>query len=156
MMVVSVFLKMTVYAAGLQFTVYEKAYFFLNLFVLMTGIFLGIRLFKNIQPVKTSFLADVKAGMKVASMYAVLFSVFIYIYYNNIDTSYFEIKLQNQLKVAEENGFTTQDLSKAKETGEFILSPYFQSTVTLIGFILLGTFYSSILTFFMRKVRRES
>ncbi|MBL4710723.1 MAG: DUF4199 domain-containing protein [Flavobacteriales bacterium] len=156
MMVVSVFMKMAVYAANLQFTGYEKIYFFGNLFVMMVGIFFGIRLFKSIVEGKTTFLADIKTGMKVAGMYAVLMSLFVYAYYTYIDPTYFDLKLADQLKLAEGAGITGKDLQLRKETGAFVLSPYFQSTVTLILYILLGVFYSSIITFFVRKVRRES
>lgn len=156
MMVVSVFMKMTVYLANWQFTNYEKVYFFGNLFVMMVGIFFGIRLFKTLVQGKTTFLADIKIGMKVAGMYAVFMSLFVYIYYSYIDPSYFDIKLADQLKLAEAAGITGKDLQLRRETGEFVLSPYFQSTVTLILYLLLGTFYSSIITFFVRKVRHES
>lgn len=155
MLGISMLMRMLVYAAGLQFTAYENIYFFGNPFIIMVGIFLGIRLFKEQMPEKTSFIADAKAGMKVVGMYAVLMSVFVYVYYSYIDPSYFEIKLGNQVDLLAENGASQADLKKARETGELILSPYFQSTVTLILFILLGTFYSSIITFFVRKVRNE-
>ncbi len=155
MLAVSMLLKMLVYAGGYQFSNVEYVYFFGNPFIIMVGIFLGIRLFKKQMPEKTTFIADVKSGMKVASMYAVLMSLFVYIYYSYIDSAYFEIKLGNQLELMVENGATPQNLKKARETGEFFLSAYFMSTVTLVGFIILGTFYSSLITFFIRKVRNE-
>ena len=152
MMVVSVLLKMLVYAGGYQFTNYERFAIFGNIFVLMTGIFLGIRLHKKTIQQKTEFLADFKAGMRVAAMYAIFMSLFVYIYYSFIDSSYFATKLQNQLQLAEESGGDI-DLNQIKQTGEFVLSPFFQTTITLIGFLLLGTFYASLITFFMRQVR---
>ena len=157
MLVVSIFMKMTIFAANLQFTGYERIYFFGNLFVIMIGVFLGIRLFKNISPDKTGFLADVKAGIKVAGMYAVLMSLFVYLYYSFIDSSYFPLKIEEQMRLLEESGRATGDeLVKSRETAQFILAPYFQSTVTLILYLLLGTFYSSLITFFVRKVRNEA
>ena len=155
MLAISMFMKMLIYVGRYQFTNYENIYFFGNTFIIMIGIFMGIRLFKAQMPSKTSFLADVKAGMKVAGMYAVFMSGFVYVYYNYIDPSYFEIKLANQMELLAANGAEKGALKKAKDTGEFVLSPYFQSTVTLILFILFGTFYSSIITFFVRKVRNE-
>ena len=157
MLVVSIFMKMTIFAANLQFTGYERIYFFGNLFVIMIGVFLGIRLFKNISPDKTGFLADVKAGIKVAGMYAVLMSLFVYLYYSFIDSSYFPLKIEEQMRLLEESGRATGDeLVKSRETAQFILAPYFLSTVTLILYLLLGTFYSSLITFFVRKVRNEA
>ena len=157
MLVVSIFMKMTIFAANLQFTGYVRIYFFGNLFVIMIGVFLGIRLFKNISPDKTGFLADVKAGIKVAGMYAVLMSLFVYLYYSFIDSSYFPLKIEEQMRLLEESGRATGDeLVKSRETAQFILAPYFLSTVTLILYLLLGTFYSSLITFFVRKVRNEA
>ena len=156
MLVVSIFMKMAVFAANWQFTGYERIYFFGNLFVIMIGVFLGIRLFKALSPEKTGFMADVKAGIKVAGMYAVLMSLFVYLYYSFIDPSYFPLKIEEQMRLLEESGRASgNELVKSRETAQFILAPYFQSTVTLILYLLLGTFYSSIITFFVRKVRNE-
>jgi len=156
MLVVSIFMKMVVFAANLQFTGYERIYFFGNFFVIMVGVFLGIRLFKEISSEKTKFLADVKAGIKVAGMYAVFMSLFVYLYYSFIDPSYFPTKIDDQMRLLEESGRASgNDLVQSRETAGFILAPYFQSTVTLILYLLLGTFYSSLITFFVRKVRKE-
>tara|TARA_B110000046_G_scaffold28052_1_gene28860 strand:+ start:178174 stop:178677 length:504 start_codon:yes stop_codon:yes gene_type:complete len=156
MLVVSIFMKMAVFAGNWQFSGYERIYFFGNLFVIMIGVFLGIRLFKALSHEKTGFMADVKAGIKVAGMYAVLMSLFVYLYYSVIDQSYFPLKIEEQMRLLEESGRATgDDLVKSRETAEFILAPYFQSTFTLILYLLLGTFYSALITFFVRKVRNE-
>lgn len=152
MMVISVFLKMLIFSLNYQFSWYERVAVFGNVFVLMSGVFFGIRLFKKQQAEKTSFLQDLKAGMRITALYALLMTAFVYVYYNWIDASYFAEKLQSQLKLAEENGM---DLTNVKKTGEFVLSPFFQSTVTLVGFLLLGSFYSAIITFLVRKFRYE-
>lgn len=156
MLAASMFLRMVIYFANWQFTGYENIYFLGNPLIMMTGIFMGIRLFKDISTEKTTFLADVKAGMKVAGMYAVLMAAFAYAYYSYIDPDYFTIKLNEQIELVKANGATNQEIAKHRENGSFFLSAYFMSTVILIGFIILGTFYSSLLTFFIRKVRQES
>jgi len=156
MLAASILLRLIVFANGWQFTGYENIYFLGNTLILMTGIFFGIRLFKNNQLERTSFLSDLKAGMKVAGIYAILISFFAYCYYSYIDSQYFTIKMQSQLELAEQNGAEAGNLKQMRETMGFVLTPYFQSTVTLILFILLGTFYSSIITFFVRKVRHEA
>lgn len=150
MMVVSVLLKMITYVNEWQFTDYERVAIFGNVFVLMTGVFLGIRHFKRKAVDKTTFFDDFKAGMRTAAMYAILMTAFVYTYYSIIDPTYFDIKLKNQLVIASEN---EMDLEQVKKTGEFVLSPFFQSTITLIGFLLLGSFYSGIITFLVRKMR---
>jgi len=155
MLVASMSLRMLVFIQDWQFTKWEFIYFFGNPLIIMTGVFAGIRLFKKINESKTTFLADVKSGMKVVGMYAVLMSLFAYLYYSYIDQDYLINKLNSQIQTAIENGANEAQADKHKENGDFFLSAYFMSTITLVGFIILGTFYSSIITFFVRKVRNE-
>ena len=97
MMVVSVLLKMITYVNEWQFTDYERVAIFGNVFVLMTGVFLGIRLFKRKAVDKTTFFDDFKAGMRTAAMYAILMTAFVYTYYSIIDPTYFDIKLKKSI-----------------------------------------------------------
>ena len=150
MTAISIFLKMLVFTLHWQQTPYERIYFFANVLILMTGIFFGIRHFKKTIETKTEFIQDVKAGMKVAALYAIFMTVFVYIYYKFIDAEYFKLKLEKQLQLAKENNI---DLKRAREMGQFALSAFFQSTVTLIGFMFLGSFYASLITFFIRRVK---
>ena len=156
MLVVSMSLRMLVFIQNWQFTKWEYFYFFGNPLVMMTGIFVSIRLFKQLSKSKTSFIADVKSGMKVAGMYSVLMALFAYLYYSYIDSDYLISKLNSQIQTAIENGATESNVIKHRENGDFFLSAYFMSTVTLVGFIILGTFYSSLITFFVREVRNEA
>ncbi|MFT7085977.1 MAG: hypothetical protein ACJAV5_001700 [Vicingaceae bacterium] len=155
MLVVSMSLRMLIYVQNWQLTSLEYIYFFGNPFIMMIGIFLGIRLYKQLNERKTSFLSDVKAGMKVAAMYAVLMAAFAYLYYSLIDSEYLVLKLETQIQTAIENGANEGNVIKHRENGSFFLSAYFMSTITLVGFIILGTFYSSLITFFVRKARNE-
>lgn len=151
MVLISIVLKLFVFITSNQFTDIGQVAVFGNIFFLLTGIFLGIRLFKKTQLSKetaSSFIDDFKAGMKVAALYSVMMAAFVYIYYSFIDISYFDIKLAKQIEMAQEQNM---NLEQIKTTGEMVLSPFFQTTITLIGFILLGSFYSSILAFLMRK-----
>lgn len=154
----SVFMKMIVYTMNWQQTNYEKVYFFMNVFILMTGIFFGIRNFKKRETVKTNFMEDLKAGMKVAAMYAIFLSLFVFFYYKIIDPNYFAVRLEEQINAARESNLSAEiseqiNIEQARQTGEFVLSAFFQSTITLIGFIILGSFYSSLIAFFLRKIK---
>ena len=156
MLAASIMLRLIVFANNWQFSTFENIYFLGNTLILMTGVFFGIKLFKQQQSSSTDFLSDIKEGMKVAGLYAILLSFFAYCYYSYIDSEYFASKMQHQVDLAIQNGAKGDDLVKMKDTMGFVLTPYFQSTVTLILFLLLGTFYSSIITFFVRKARMES
>jgi len=149
MLAISFLLKLSIYFNNLQFSTMDNAVLFANIFILMTGVFFGIRQFKGTREDVTSYLEDFKAGIRIAAIYAVCMSVFLYLYYAYIDPSYFEIKLQRQLEAAQNQD--NIDLAKAKEMGQFVLSPYFQSTLSLIGFLILGSFYSAIISFLVRK-----
>lgn len=149
MVLISVILRMIVFLMDWQFTNYEKIYLFGNLFVLMMGVFFSLRLYKRKVEKTTHFLEDYKAAMRFVGLYAILMSVFVYIYYSSIDVTYFDVKLKSQLTLAAEHGM---DLDQVKKTGEMILTPFFQSTITLVGFIMLGFIYSAIIVFTTRKM----
>lgn len=150
MTIVSIIIKMLVFTMHWQHTNYERVYFFANVFILMTGVFFGIRQYKKAATDRTDFLQDIKSGMRIAALYAILMTAFVYAYYEFIDPAYFTQKLEMQLQLAAESDI---DLEKAKQMGQFALSPFFQSTVTLIGFMILGSFYASMITFLLRRVK---
>lgn len=146
----SVLLKLAVFFSATQFETFGRFAIFGNIFFLLLGIFFGLRLHKQKVLSKSSYLEDFKAGMRVAAYYALFMSAFVFLYYNYIDPDYFEIRLAKQLEIAREN---QMDLEQVKKTGAFFLSPFFQTTISLLGFLLLGSFYSAILAFLMRKMK---
>ena len=92
---------------------------------------------KSIHVEKTTFLADVvKAGMKVAEC-MLLMSFFVYVYYTYIDVDYFEIKLSRQLELMAASADKLA-LNQIKKNWWFVLSPYFQSAITLILYLYLA------------------
>lgn len=156
MLAASILLRLIVFANNWQLSNFENIYFLGNTLILMTGVFFGIKIFKQKQQSKTSFMSDVKEGIKVAGLYAILLSFFAYCYYSYIDPDYFPNKIQTQVELAMKGGAEGKNLAQMEKTMGFVLTPYFQSTVTLILYLLLGTFYSSLITFFVRKARMES
>ena len=118
----------------------------------MWGIYAGIRLFKKQAVQKTVYLQDVKAGMRVASLYALLMSGFVYLYYSQIDMDYFKVKMAERIDLALQQGV---DIEQAKKSMNLVFTPFFQSTITLIGFLILGSFYSAMLSFLVRKLSKE-
>jgi len=151
MMVLSVFLKMLVFSANWQLTELERISIFGNLLVLMTGVYLGIKNFKSTIQEKTSYLQDVKSGMRIASLYALFMSAFVYLYYGFIDRSYFVQKAEQRIELLEQQGI---DIEQANASMELVFTPFFQSTITLMGFILLGSFYAAMIAFLLRKFKR--
>jgi|SRR5690554_1630995 len=150
MVLASVLLKMIVFVNGWQFNDYGRVAFFGNVFILMIGVYLSLRLYKRTIGGVTTFFDDFRAAMRFVGLYAILMTAFVYIYYAQIDTAYFDTKLKDQLTLAAEH---EMDLEQVKKTGEMVFTPFFQSTVTLMGFLILGSFYSAIITFLTRKTR---
>lgn len=147
----SVILKMIVFVMALQFTKIDLFMSIGYVFFLMTAIFIAIRNHKIQYGGNSTFGEDFKAVMKVTAFYALLMSVFLYAYYTFIDPDYFTIMLQQKVAEAEASGNTNiEQISKA---GENVLSPYFQSTASLVIFMLVGGFYSLLITFLVRKIK---
>ena len=147
----SVIVKMLVYVTGNQFTSIGRFSIFINIFIVMLAVFLGIREHKKVVGSSSTYLEDVKVGMKAASWFAILLSIFVYVYYNYIDTEYFSILLEQRMETAAAQ--EDVDLTKVREAGQAFLSPFFQTTITLVGFVLIGAFYSALIAFFMRKMK---
>lgn len=147
----SIIMKMVIFITGQQFTNFDLYLGVGYVFLLMTAIFITIRNHKLKVGATSAFVDDIKAGMKVTALYAIFMSAFLYAYYTLIDPDYFTIMLQQKVAQAEAAGNT--NLDQVQNAGEFVLSPYFQSTVTLVIFMIIGVFYSSLITFFVRKMK---
>lgn len=116
-------------------------------------------LFSNyLEGIKPFFPTELKASMRSVSLYAIILSLFMFIYYNAIDSGFFDRKLDafryeldntdynalpnvdNPLKVLELNkaDFIEREMEKAQSFN----SPFAWSTLTLIGIMIVGLVYS--------------
>ena len=85
-------------------------------------------------------------------LYALGMSAFLYTYYAIIDPTYFDA----QLSMVDESTMGTvaekaENLENYKKQREFVTSPYFNSTISLVGFLILGSFYSALIAYLVRK-----
>lgn len=150
MLAISILFKMAVYFNGLQWQTFDQIARFANIFILMSGVFFAIRLHKMGANEATPYIEDFKAGLRIAALYAIAMSAFLYLYYAFIDPNYFsEIIFDPQF----EEDVDAETRQKVKEGGEFVKSAFFHSTISLTGFLLLGSFYSAMIAFLVRKVR---
>ena len=120
---------------------------------------IGITLFNNyLQGFKPFFPTEMKASMRGVSLYAIFLSLFIFLYYNSIDSGFFNRKLDvfryelenrdydvlpdvdNPLKVLElsKADFVEREMEKAKSFN----TPFAWATLTLIGIMVVGLAYS--------------
>lgn len=150
---------------------YEMAAF-INLFLLLASIALGVFLFKKSEGfVDKSFLEDIKKAMQGGIVFTILVSGFIYIYHSKIDTSIIDAKVNVRLEyliknVPNEAAYlelqkddpawkdqTYMDyLENQEDLARGILSPIILMTMNLIVGMLLTVFFSIFTTVILRKV----
>lgn len=144
----SIILKMTLFYLGLQFSTYNLIAIFGPLLFLLVGMAIS-----NYQLNQTSagnavlqFNDYFKNALKVGVLFAVIYSFFIYLYYNNIDVNFFDNKMAENLKSIEGQGIPAEHIEKYKENASFFLSAYKQSFFTLLGFLFISMIYASVIS----------
>jgi cation transport ATPase len=154
MTLASIVAKLTMFSFDVvaQRTVMVSA--FINLLVILVGTFFGVRQFKINAGERTGFKEDVKAGMRVGAIYALLMSVFVYFYYSNIDTTFFAEMIQNRMEMAQRaaDAGTEVDMENVRQLGTFIFSARTHATITLFAFLLSSALYALMVSFFMRRL----
>lgn len=129
-----------------DFDMYSR---FFYLLCFLAALFIGLRAWK-IQHPGSLFTEDVKSGLKIASIYAMVISAFTYAYYSWINPAYFEGKIATATAAAEESGIPVEQLENVKNTTAFIFDAFTHSTLTLFGYISIGLFYTLILVLLFR------
>lgn len=130
---------------------------------------IGLTLFNSyLQGSKPFFPTEMKASMRSVSLYAIFLSLFIFIYYNSIDSGFFNRKLDvfryelenrdydalpdidNPLKVLELS--KVEFVEREMEKAESFNTPFAWSTLTLIGIMVVGLAYSLALVLLRIKL----
>ncbi len=127
--------------------------------LLLIVLVIGFTLYGNyLQGTKPFFPTEMKASMRGISLYAIILSLFMFLYYNSIDSGFFDRKLDafryelentdynalpdidNPLIVLEQ---TKEDFIKREmEKAQSFNTPFAWSTLTLIGIMIVGLIYS--------------
>jgi len=155
---------------GLLYVIFRLLYFYygfdedyykylVSINLLFIVLVIGFTLFNNyLQGFKPFFPTEMKASMRGVSLYAIILSLFMFIYYNSIDSGFFDQKLDafryelenrdydalpdvdNPLKVLElsKTDFIEREMEKAQSFN----TPFAWSTLTLIGIMVVGLAYS--------------
>lgn len=144
----SVLLKMLYYIQFYPNDDFDMYVRFAYLLFFLLALFLGLRAWKKKND-PSDFPTDMKSGMKIASIYAIIVSAFTYVYYKFINPNYFEFKIAERMKAAADSGEDV-DLDKIKETASFIFDAFIHSTITLFGLIAIGLFYCIIIVAILR------
>ena len=122
---------------------------FVNLLVILVGSYFAVRYFKISNP-ESNIKSEIKAGMRATTMFALMISLFVLVYYSYIDTHYFPNMIEERVKLASEN--PEIDLEQVRKTGEMLFSPKTHASITLFGLTVTGGIYTIILVILLRKV----
>lgn len=172
-------LKLGVFAMDAQHGGMERYIFMIYMLIMLVAVFFGIRQFKIKSESTTTYQQDFKAGLSVATYFAIIVGVFTYYYYSRIDPDFFEIKYTENIKPFEEDVMQKaiaykeamtkdlpaqkmQEIVAAKEKAiegyknyyigsRIMFTPTQQFTLTLMWLMFLGLIYSAMTAFFIRK-----
>lgn len=128
---------------------------FFYLLCFLAGLFFGVRSWK-IQRGASAFTDDIKSGMKVASIYALVVSGFTWLYYAKINPGYFAQRIEERVHAAEQaiaagaENADQIDLAQVEQTVGFIFNAFTHASLTLFGLMALGFFYTIIIVMLFR------
>jgi len=129
-----------------SFDMYTR-FFYLLCFLI--ALFIGLRAWKK-DKMNIVFTEDVKTGMKIVSIYAIIISAFTFIYYKYINPNYFAQKVQAAIDAVASSGSPEKDLEQVRDTASFVFNAFTHSTLTLFGLMVIGFFYTLVLTLLFR------
>lgn len=128
---------------------------FFYLLCFLAALFFGVRSWK-IQRGPTPFTDDIKSGMKIASIYALVVSAFTWLYYAKINPAYFQARIAERVEAAKAAIESAADkageidLSQVEQTAGFIFNAFTHASLTLFGLMALGFFYTIIIVMLFR------
>jgi hypothetical protein len=122
---------------------------FFYLLCFLIALFIGLRNWK-LQNANVAFTDDVKSGMKIVSIYAIILSSFTFVYYKYINPNYFLQKIQSAIDAVSASGSSNDELNQVENTASFVFNAFTHSTLTLFGLMVIGFFYTLILILLFR------
>lgn len=163
--------KCVFYAYGLSDESFVPGVLINVFFVLVTGSF-GLYMARRKNNFSSShFLDDYKNALKGSVVFSILISVFVYVYYSQIDPSYMERKITSKIEMAEKQVATDakfdqlveqnpnlrkvskkEYVANVKDDAQTIHSAYVQSTLSLLALMVLSLIYGLGVTVIFRKI----
>ena len=140
----------------------------LNLFFIVAGI--ALAMYENYRSgtEKVYFPDEMKVAMRSVSYYAIILTLFTYIFYAYIDNGFGQRKMDVFRYELEQTDYSTKPdtenplivlgltkeefIEKEMEKVASFVSPFTQATLTLVGIIVAGMIYSLTLVFLRMKV----
>lgn len=143
----------------------------INILFLLLAIAVGLFIHKRAETEESNALNDIKNGLKAGLPYTVIVSIFIYLFYNNINPEYnqhqiveletsFEKAVNNpeELALIKSNNEDFEVMNKEEILAELKKGPreFYAAgstmTLSLLAMLMMSTLYSIFVTAVYRKV----
>lgn len=162
---VFIIVKLILFNTGLHNTNYVLVVF-VNILCALLAMIIGLRMNFKENNEQKSYTELVKLTMRAAALYALIISAFAYLYYTKIDPEFISSRVEERMVLARAANFdqlkkdhpeklrdmNREDFLQAeKENAELWFSPFFLTTLTMIGLILISLFYSFFIAWFWGK-----
>lgn len=134
---------------------------FANMFFILLAMFLALNEVQKARTEPASFVSDIKTCLQTGMLFAVLATIFIFVYYSYLDPTFLERRIDAQMEVLAEltpesevpEGMTVHEfLEKKKEEVAMAYSAGSYSLMSLAALTFLNFIYAFFLTFLNRKV----
>ena len=164
-----ILVKLSMYSFGLMDSQIPGA--MINILFLLLAISTGLYLTKLRSKEPTNALADIKNAMTAGLPYTLIVSGFLYFFYNSIDKEFTDHKINERITAIEKQLSEPGEWEQFKEDNsdfetyskeqflkeettkiEAANAPRSIFVMSLLGGLMLGTFYSIVVTAILRKI----
>ncbi len=143
-----------------------------NIMLILLAALFGLRAWKKQHKSnENNFLEDLKCTLRCISIYTIIVSSFVYIYYSSIDKNFKDHLVERQFATITQEDYkemqmkdpdmlrdkTLDDYKKLKKNEmQLFTSPFMTTTITMMGLMLIGFVYSILVSLawprFLNKV----
>jgi len=164
---VFIILKCIYFLTGIQYNHYNIV-ILTNIVCVLLAVGLGMYMARDKDNrLLSSAIERIKAGARSGAVYALVVSVFVYFYYNNIDKKFATDKIKERVLFAEKQDFAkiqkeNPEAWGSRSRGDFIdyhrdqatlfFSPFMITTVTMISLIVCAFMYSLVLNVIFKNL----
>ncbi len=142
----------------------------INILFVLLSIAIGLYLHKKQETEQSNLMNDIKNGMSAGVPYALIISIFLYLYYAKIDPGYNEHKIAEhkygmiknfedpeQMKAIRQNpkfvNATDEEIQeKMNENAEAVFTAGNTATISVLAMILLSTLYSILVAIVYKRL----
>jgi len=116
---------------------------------------------KKIKEMNSGFLSvgeSIKTGLGITLISALIYIVYLYVFYNMIEPDYFDnmLKVQEQVMLERFPNFSDEKLEAAKKSSSMFMNTGANLTVTIIVSLFFGLIISLIAGLVMRKSEEDA